>query len=121
MKKAIMLAVVATASTLLSAKTPLAVPPIIGTIKNSVGGDIVLATAQPKECAKSSRFFAYIRSATGKVTTVGCHSLNNDHILVFWLDGDVYEYPVSDIDFDPAWLEYMQKVSSQDSTEDATT
>lgn len=117
MKKTI-LAILLTATAVVAARTP---PPVIGTLKNAAGGEIVLTTTTAKECKGAAQYIAYIRAKTGKVTLTGCHTLNNDRIIVFWNDGDVYEYPILDIDFDPEWLKYMKEVSEADAAEKSAT
>lgn len=84
-------------------------PPIVGTIANRAGGQIVLTMRSTSDCAKKEAVFVYTRDEGGKVSAVGCWKVDGESIWVFWADGEIYEYPAASIEWSEAWIEHIRK------------
>ncbi len=76
---------------------------IIGTLKTQAGGLITFTSV--KGSCPDNQLVAYIRSNGGKVAITGCFSLVDDQLFVLWSDGDLYTYPMDNIEWTPEFLE----------------
>lgn len=83
-------------------------PPVIGTITNRAGGEIVFTTRSTSKCSKQEARFAYIRDDGGKISLLGCWRIDGEQVFVFWDDGDTYSYPMDAIRFTEEWIRYSE-------------
>lgn len=95
------------------AQTP---PTIIGKIRNRAQGEITFTS---EKCSRDPTMnFAFIRDDGGRLSLSGCWRLVDYNVLVSWSDGDVYSYPVENVQFTPeynAWYEQQQKGKAKSS------
>jgi hypothetical protein len=93
------------------------VPPIIGHIRNRAGGQIILAS---EKCSSDQSLqFAFIKDNGGKLSLTGCWRMIGDDIVIRWSDGDVYSYPVENIEFTDSfnqWSERNEREKSRNRT-----
>ena len=83
-------------------------PTTVGTIPNKNGGHLVFTSVHSDVC-KPYQYAMYIRESTGQVRIWGCYSIEGDQLMVQYLDGDFYSYPVSAITLDPEWRKQVDK------------
>lgn len=76
-------------------------PLIIGVIRNKAAGEITLTREACK--ADPSMSLVFVRNEGGKISLAGCWKLVEYNILVKWSDGDLYSYPVENVEFSPEY------------------
>lgn len=86
-------------------------PVIVGTIRNRAQGEITFTT---EPCnTDSTMHFAFIRDDGGKLSLSGCWKLIGYDVVVKWSDGDVYSYPVSNVQFTQEYNEWYAERQRQ--------
>ena len=82
-------------------------PPIIGSIKNRAGGQIILAT---EKCSTDpSLQFAFVKDDGGRLSLTGCWQMIGEDIIIKWSDGDVFSYPVGSIEFSDGFNRWSEQ------------
>ena len=76
-------------------------PTVVGTIRNRASGEITLTT---ESCSSDpSMFFVFVRDDGGKLSLSGCWRAVDYNVIVKWSDGDVYSYPIMNVEFSPEY------------------
>lgn len=82
-------------------------PEVIGHIPMNENGKLIL---MGQRCARQpANFFAYLRSAGGKVLLTACWNLVGEEILVNYDDGDNYSYSVGEVEFTAEFNRWSEK------------
>lgn len=86
-------------------------PIIVGVIRNRAQGEITFTSETCK--ADPSMSFAFIRDDGGKLSLGGCWKLVGYNVIVKWSDGDIYSYPVENVQFTSEYNEWYEKNRSR--------
>ena len=82
-------------------------PPIVGTIANRAGGQIVLMS---NPCPRDkTQLFVYIKEEGGRISETGCWTFKKPNIYVFWDDGEVFQYDFDAMNMTPEYAEYLRR------------
>jgi hypothetical protein len=79
-------------------------PLIIGIIRNKAAGEITLTRERCK--ADPDMSLVFVRNEGGKISLAGCWKLVEYNVLVKWNDGDLYSYPIENIEFSAEYDEW---------------
>lgn len=86
-------------------------PSILGTIRNRADGAITLTTETCR--TDKTMFFVFVRDDGGKLSLTGCWRTIDYNVFIKWSDGDVYTYPIDNVEFSQEYDEWYAERQRQ--------